>query len=245
MANTPPAALIERCAGAFGRLAARGPRVHAITSPVAAERTANTLLALGCTPTLTVNPDEIDAFVARADAVLVNLGMLDPLRANAATRAFDSARKHQRPVVLDPVFVNLSDNRAAFARDLLSLRPAVFKANGDEAGLAADAPVGTVTVTTGPVDRVEARGLRYSIANGHSSAARVTAMGCALGAVIAACLTVEDDPAIAAATALLAYGIAGEKAGAVAPGPGSFAVAFLDALAALTPTDLVSYGKLA
>ena len=59
------------------RLRARGPRVHCITNAVAQTFTANTLLAAGAVPSMTLAADEIGAFVARADALLVNLGTFD------------------------------------------------------------------------------------------------------------------------------------------------------------------------
>src|SRR4051794_41683090 len=62
------------------RLRARGPRVHCITNAVAQTFTANTLLAAGAVPSMTLAADEIGAFVARADALLVNLGTFDAER---------------------------------------------------------------------------------------------------------------------------------------------------------------------
>ena len=61
--------------------------------------------------------------------------------------------------------------------------------------------------------------------------AQVTGLGCALGAIIAAMNTVEPDPLIAAAAALDVFGAAGERAALTSRGPGSFAVAMIDALA--------------
>jgi len=68
---------------------------------------------------------------------------------------------------------------------------------------------------------------------------RVTALGCALNAVIAAFLV--GQPALPATVAALAYyGLAGERAARGANGPGSFQVAFLDALYALSPQDVTA-----
>ena len=64
--------------------------------------------------------------------------------------------------------------------------------------------------------------------------AQVTGLGCALGGLIAACAAVEADPVLASTAALHAFGMAGERAAKGLVGPGSFAVAFIDALAALT-----------
>jgi hydroxyethylthiazole kinase len=58
-------------------------------------------------------------------------------------------------------------------------------------------------------------------------------MGCAGSAVLAACLAVEPDRFRAAVSALLLFGIAGEVAAQHSRGPGSFAIAIIDALAAL------------
>ena len=69
-----------------------------------------------------------------------------------------------------------------------------------------------------------------AVANGHPLMAKVTAMGCAGSALIAACLAVEDDAWRAAAAGLTLLGVAGELAARAAQGPASFAVAIIDAL---------------
>jgi hydroxyethylthiazole kinase len=68
------------------------------------------------------------------------------------------------------------------------------------------------------------------ITNGDPLMSRVTAMGCAGAAVVAACLAVEGDAWVATAAGLLLFAVAGEWAAQRARGPGSFAVEFLDAL---------------
>jgi hydroxyethylthiazole kinase len=62
---------------------------------------------------------------------------------------------------------------------------------------------------------------------------KVTAMGCAGSALVAACLAVESDAWLATVAALVAFGVAGEVAAARARGPGSFAVEIVDAVHAL------------
>ncbi len=73
--------------------------------------------------------------------------------------------------------------------------------------------------------------------------ARVTAMGCAASAMIAACLAVEEDTFTAACAGLSIVGVAGEIAGEQAKGPGSFAVAILDALYGLDHAALVERAR--
>ena len=73
--------------------------------------------------------------------------------------------------------------------------------------------------------------------------AKVTAMGCAASALVAACLAVEPDAWRATAGALVMIGVAGELAAAKAEGPGSFAVAIIDALHNLDGPTLVARAK--
>src|SRR3954462_6595132 len=77
----------DRAAGLIELLRERRTRVHAITNAAAQVLTANVLLAAGGTPSLTIAPDEITAFAARADALLVNLGTLDADRRGGAPPA--------------------------------------------------------------------------------------------------------------------------------------------------------------
>jgi hydroxyethylthiazole kinase len=60
--------------------------------------------------------------------------------------------------------------------------------------------------------------------------ARVTAMGCAGSALVAACLAVESDAFRATIAALVIVGVAGEVAAEKSGGPGSFAAAIIDTL---------------
>jgi hydroxyethylthiazole kinase len=93
---------------------------------------------------------------------------------------------------------------------------------------------GAVVAVSGPVDYVTDGAAAFRVANGDALMPRVTALGCALNGVIAAFL-VDQPPMDATVAALASYGLAGERAAAVAHGPGSFQPAFLDALHGLTP----------
>ncbi|GMA20872.1 hypothetical protein GCM10025862_28930 [Arsenicicoccus piscis] len=59
-----------------------------------------------------------------------------------------------------------------------------------------------------------------------------------LGALMAGFAGSVDDPLLAAAGATALLTIAAERAAESASGPGSFAVALLDQLAAVTPEDV-------
>ena len=230
---------------ALARLRETAPRVHCITNAVAQNFTANALLALGCVPSMTLSAAEVGGFVAGTQALLVNLGTFDAERRQATELAIKAASERKLPWVLDPVFVDRSQPRAEFARALIASGPSVVRLNrGEFAAIAGTNPSPDalavfagdnkiVVGLSGETDTV-ADGQRIAcIANGHKLMSRVTAMGCAVSAITAACLAVERDGFVATAAALIMAGVGGEIAGDKAQGPGSFAVGILDALYSL------------
>jgi len=243
-------------AALLDRLRTRSPRVHCITNAVAQNFTANALLAAGCQPSMTLSAEEIAAFVGRSHALLVNLGTFDRERREAAEIAVETASQDDVPWVLDPVFVDRAPPRAAFARDLVALGPKVVRLNHAEfdaltggeptrAALVAYARNRKVVVgLSGETDRVTDGARLALIDNGHPLMAKVTAMGCAASALLAACLAVEPDAWRASAAALVMIGVAGELAAATAQGPGSFAVAILDALHNLDGQTIVAQARI-
>lgn len=247
--------LVGQAARLLAETHARRPRVHALTNSAAQTLTANLLLAVGAIPSLTVSAEEAAHFARRADAVLVNLGTLDAERRAGIPVAMAAAREARRPIVLDPVFVEASPPRLAAARVLLAEGPAILRLNpGELEALSGRAPTpetaagfaaefGLTVALTGPVD-VVTDGLRtVRIENGHRLMSKVTAIGCAGSALVAAFAALEPDRVTAAAAALLVLGVAGEIAGATAAGPGSFPAAFLDALSALDEAALDHHAR--
>jgi hydroxyethylthiazole kinase len=157
--------------------------------------------------------------------------------------------------VLDPVFIDRSAARADFARALIGHRPKAVRLNRAEfavlAGgettqgmLAAYARDNKIVIgLSGEADLVSDGERFAAISNGHPLMAKVTAMGCAASALAAACCAVEPDAWRATAAALVIIGVAGELAAAKAEGPGSFAVAILDALHHLDGPTLIARAK--
>jgi hydroxyethylthiazole kinase len=248
--------LPQIAAALLDRLRTRNPRIHCITNAVAQNFTANALLAAGCVPSMTLSPEEIAPFVARSHALLVNLGTFDRERREATGIAVETASQDNVPWVLDPVFVERAPPRAAFARELVALAPKVVRLNHAEfSALAESEPARAALVAyardwkitiglSGETDLVTDGERIVTIANGHPLMAKVTAMGCATSALIAACLAVEQDAWRATAAALVMIGVAGELAAAKAEGPGSFAVAIIDALHRLDGPILIEHARI-
>ena len=224
------------------------PKVHCITNTVAETFTANVLLALGAVPSMTAHPAEVGAFVTSAHGVLINLGTPDEQRNAANAVAIEIARSEGLPWVLDPVFVDRSPLRLERTRELLASLPAVVRGNeGELNALKHDTADGfadlcsdykTVAISTGQTDRIESVGRAGLVKNGHPVMAQVTAMGCAMSAVVAAFCAVHDDMYEASVSGLLTIGVCGELAAADEAGPGSFVPAFLDRLASIEEAEL-------
>ncbi len=214
----------------------RHPRVHCLTNHVARAFTANVLLAIGAVPSMSADASEVGEFVAGANALLINLGTLEPSMRSAIQVATEVAIGNNCPVVLDPVFAERSAARSDYARQLLGLVPYAMRCNAAEAEALGDDALslarerGTIIALTGPEDVIESSGESIQITGGDPVMTRVTAMGCALGAVIAAFLTTDGDRFNAVGSACLLFKRAGAAAASASDGPGSFVPAFLDTL---------------
>lgn len=227
-------ALAARIGATLVALRARRPKVHAITGPVAQTLTANGLGALGAITTLTINQEEISDFVMSSDAILLNLGMMDRERFEILPIAAQISAETGKPFVIDPVFADRSPRRRNLARSMLGTSPKIVKLNQREAeAFSRDIPTTATEIVTGPVDRIRLGKREAKLANGHVMMEPTAATGCLLGGILAACMTVEDDPFMAAITGVSIINIAAEIAGERSAGPGSFAVNLIDELANL------------
>lgn len=250
--------LVDAVVAARAGVTRSGPLVQCLTNSVVTTITANALLAVGASPAMVDNPQEAAQFAAVASAVLVNVGTLDAERAGAMALAAASAQQHGTPWVLDPVAVGALEFRTTVARDLLAHRPAVVRANASEVlgltgagagGRGTDATsavesaleaarelslaTGGAVAVSGEVDVVVAGDRLVRVSGGTPLLTRTTGAGCALGALVAAYCAVTADPLVAAVAAHAHVAVAGERAAAVAAGPGSFATAWIDALDAV------------
>lgn len=239
----------------------RRPLIHNITNFVVMNETANALLALGAAPVMAHALEEVAEAAEAADALVLNIGTLWPGQVEAMLRAGQAANRASLPVVLDPVGAGFTRLRSAAAARLLEeVAVTVVRANAAElaalAGGAArvrgvDCPSAvadaaelaqalarerrcTVAVS-GATDYVAGGDRLLAVGNGHPLMAQITGSGCMASALCAAFAAVCEDPTQAAAEALAVFGLAGERAAAGAPGPGSFHVRLYDELAALAP----------
>ena len=97
---------------------------------------------------------------------------------------------------------------------------------------------GITIVTSGATDIISDGRRVLFVENGHPIMGAISGTGCMASSVTGVCAAVSPDTVTAAATALAAFGLAGERAAAKSRGPGSFKPALFDEMAALTPDDL-------
>jgi hydroxyethylthiazole kinase len=243
------------------RVRSQAPLVHCLTNLVVTNFTANVLLAVGAAPAMVVAREEVGEFAPIASALSVNLGTLDLPQAHAIRAAVDAANGAHKPWILDPVAVGPLAFRTEFAFDLLDAKPSVIRGNASEiislsggaaSGRGVDSTAATdaaldaaqvlalktqaVVAVTGPTDYITDGRRTIALSNGSPLMTRVTGVGCALSATVAAFVgtAASREEYWDATVAAIAYStIAGELAARDAALPGSFAVAYLDRLASV------------
>jgi hypothetical protein len=79
------------------------PLVHSITNHVVMNFNANVLLAAGASPVMAHAHEEVAEMVTIAQALVLNIGTLDPYWIESMRLALVAATRRGIPVVLDPV----------------------------------------------------------------------------------------------------------------------------------------------
>ena len=241
MANSFPTA--AKAAEILERVRQTRPRVHCLMNTVVQKFTADGITVVGGIPSMTTSLEEIESFVAKADALTVNLGTLDAERRGVIRLAIEIANASGKPWIVDPVHCDYSPSRLEFARELIALSPTIVRGNHAEMSLIGDVP-DVVRIETGPVDHLSDTTRSVRIVNGHPWMAKVTGTGCLSGGVIAAFMAVEKDALTAAASALAVTGVSAELAARRAGGPGTFEPAFLDALSEISGEDIINHARI-
>ena len=112
---------------------ARNPLVHNITNIVAANFSANGLLAIGASPIMADSVDEMAELAAASSAVVLNIGTLNKQKVEAMLVAGKSANRAGVPVVLDPVGAGFTQLRRETTAQLLAeIQFAAVRGNAGE-----------------------------------------------------------------------------------------------------------------
>ena len=262
--------ILQKVVDAWTELQIKQPLVHCITNSVAANYAANVLLAAGASPAMIDNPFEAESFASIAAALSINLGTPTTEQMQAMRISAQTASAKNTPWVLDPVgYGPFLKWRSEMVDQLVLLNPTVIRGNASEISTLAgnqveskgvDSTVSSNEVylkavpllahsecvaISGESDFILSKELNAVIqVNGGSFLQpKVTATGCALGALIAAYCAVAT-PTIATISAHIHFAIAGKLAFEKAQTVGSFNVAFLDEIYALSADKIWEYADI-
>ncbi|CAI3109315.1 phosphomethylpyrimidine kinase family protein [Acinetobacter baumannii 1598530] len=262
--------LIEQVIEAWQNMQAKTPLVQCITNSVAANYTANVLLASGASPAMIDNPYEAESFTKISSALSINLGTPTSEQMQAMQISAKTAQLNNVPWVLDPVgYGAILAWRSQMTDELLQFKPSVIRGNASEISTLAGNQVQSKGVDStlssdqayqqayallahadciaisGESDYILSRELDAVIqVNGGSPLQpKITATGCALGALIAAYSAVTT-PTIAALSAHIHFAIAGKLAANQAQTMGSFSSIFMDYIHMLDANLIEQYADI-
>ena len=229
-------------------LKAKKPLIHCITNPVTINDCANVLLSCGASPIMAQWEEEAAEVAARADGVVINLGVPDAPRLRASFLAAERARMESVPVVLDPVGVGTSPKRLEAARRLLDsgavtlIRGNLSEIQALAGGRSGERGVdtagqlelsermelaqglsratGAAVLLTGAADVAAWKGQARVLEGGDPWMGRITGCGCMLSSLCGAFLGSGASPFEAAVCGGALMALSGAKAAAHARGLG-------------------------
>ena len=218
---------------------ASAPFVHSITNHVVMNLNANVLLAAGASPVMAHAHEEVADMAAIAQALVLNIGTLEPYWIESMRLALLTAHGRGIPVVLDPVGAGATAYRnQSLAMLMATASPSVIRGNGSEvmslagsaiktrgvdSSAAADDALGAaqaltqetkgVVCVSGVTDHVLDAGHRWArLSNGHAWMTKITGIGCSATSLIGAVCVVQPDLWRATVAAMAFWGVVGEVA---------------------------------
>lgn len=204
------------------------PSIHCVTNPVSLNDCANFLLACGASPVMAGCPEESAEITAASQALVLNLGMLNPQRFEEMSVSLQAAVEQKIPVVLDPVGVGISSYRRKCAEELIRLGGiSIIRGNHSEimalCGIGVSAKgaetktenvgekiftaahnlsntTGAIVEITGESDMITDGLRRVCVKGGNIAMTRIFGTGCMLSVLIGAFLAVKPEHPLEAAT---------------------------------------------
>ena len=92
---------------------------HCITNSVTINDCANAVLAIGGSPFMAEDAEELKEVVTIADVLVINIGKLSKEQINSMKISCETANKTNTPIVLDPVGVGVTELRNKTTLDLI------------------------------------------------------------------------------------------------------------------------------
>lgn len=248
------------------------PLIHQITNYVSANDCANATLALGASPVMAHDINEVEEMTSKASALVLNIGTLSSINIPAYLKAGITAKEKGIPVVFDPVGVGATKQRTAVAKAILAeVQPDIVRCNMTELNVLCDRKIAvkgvdsvasedgakelamefaeknnTVVAVTGKRDLVVNKKNMITIENGDEWLTKVTGTGCMTSALVAS-FAAAGNPFLGAAAGVLTMGVCGELAKlslAKHEGIGTFRIRLIDVIFQLNRDIIKKYGKI-
>lgn len=237
------------------------PLVHCMTNYVVANFTANGLLAVGASPIMADEVNEVSEIVLIAQALLINIGTVNDRTAESMLLAGKKANERSIPIVLDPVGVGSTSYRKQLIQQLLNhIQFDLIRCNAGELAAIAgevwqtkgvDSGTGKINIpriakqvalqynclviVTGESDFITDGHEEFYILGGKEIATHITGTGCLLSAICAASLASSGtNPFQDLAMTLKDYKQAAEKS---TNEVGTFAIQFMNTLQELSEVE--------
>ncbi len=244
------------------------PLVHHITNYVTANDSANTVLALGGSPVMADELEEVSEMVSIASSLVINVGTLHETTIPSMLIAGRRANELGIPIILDPVGVGATTLRTKVAKELLekldftfirgnrSEMKSLFGFEGKTRGV--DSMVNeeedfsriallmarkhqTTVGITGEVDVISDGERVVELSNGHPRLTKITGSGCMATSIIGVYLGARVPSLEAGILGISRMAIAGELAFedlGEQAGMESYRIGVMDHLSTLTPEIL-------
>lgn len=216
------------------------PLIHHITNYVTVNDCANITLAIGASPVMADEIDEVEEIVSIASSLVINIGTLNKRTIESMFLAAKTANIKQIPIILDPVGAGATKLRTETALKLMSqFRVSVIRGNASEIKVlvqghgftrGVDATgdntfesvgeiavqlakkTGSVVAVTGATDIIVDSSQVALVSNGHPMMSKVTGTGCMCTSVIGSVCGAKRNIFAATVAGIAAMGIAGELA---------------------------------
>lgn len=169
---------------ALDQVRATSPLVHSITNYVTVNDCANALLAIGGSPIMSDEPDDVVDITTICGGLVLNIGTLNQHTIEGMVAAGHTATALGHPIVLDPVGAGASSLRTKTAADLLDrFGVTIVRGNMSEAKALAGMAASTRGVDACADDAVNDGNIAEAAAFAKDFAARTGAVAAFTGAI--------------------------------------------------------------
>lgn len=222
------------------RIKEQKPLIHHITNLVTINDCANIVLAIGASPVMAMDINEVEEVVAISQALVLNMGTLNENIVKSMILAGKKANQLNIPIILDPVGVGISNFRKESAKKIIeNMKISIIKGNQSEIktlyGMEVDCKgvdsierqdidelkniskglskqTNSVIVTTGKIDVISFLEETILVDRGNEILTNITGTGCMTTSLIGSYAAVTNNMLDAALAGVQSMNIAGEIA---------------------------------